>query len=363
MEQTDLIIVGAGPAGLCAALVAADCGLEVVVLDRQDQAGGQLVKQTHKFFGSERHKAGTRGIVIAEELSDRVMQHPRIQLLLESEVLGYYPDNVVTYEASDGSYNWIKGRRLLLATGASESNLLFPNNDLPGIYGAGAVQTLMNVQGLRPGERVLMVGAGNIGLIVTYQLLQAGVEVVAVVEAAERIGGYSVHASKIRRMGVPILTRHTVRKAIGDEVLQQVVTCKLDADWNVIPGTDEIVDVDVLCLAVGLSPLTELLWQAGCKMELVRELGGYVARIDANLQTSVAGIYVAGDAAGIEEASSAMSNGRLAGYAIANSLGLCPDFEARSADVRRDLEQLRSGPAGAKIRAGLDLLRREVTCH
>ena len=97
--------------------------------------------------------------------------------------------------------------KIILATGASEKFLEFPGNDLPGIYGAGAVQTLMNVAGVKPAERVLMVGAGNIGLIVSYQLMQAGVEVAGIIEAAPKIGGYLVHASKIRLSGLGIRSK------------------------------------------------------------------------------------------------------------------------------------------------------------
>lgn len=160
---------------------------------------------------------------------------------------------------------------------------------LPGIYGAGAVQTLMNVAGVKPAEKVLMVGAGNIGLIVSYQLLQAGVEVAGIVEAAPRIGGYLVHASKIRRAGVPILTGHTVKEAYGKDKLEGVIVCKLDEKFQQIPGTEQDIPCDTLCLAVGLTPLTELCWQAGCEMAFIRELSGHVPLVDENLETTVPG--------------------------------------------------------------------------
>ena len=108
----------------------------------------------------------------------------------------------------------IKQKRLLLLRGgASEKFLAFENNDLPGIYGAGAVQTLMNLYGVLPGQEIMMVGSGNIGLIVSYQLLQAGVKVKAIIEAAPTIGGYKVHASKIRRLGNPHLYTNNDQKS------------------------------------------------------------------------------------------------------------------------------------------------------
>ena len=119
------------------------------------------------------------------------------------------------------------------------------------------------------------------------------------------------------------------------------------------PGTEKHFDVDVMCLAVGLSPLTEMLWQAGCQMSFVPELGGHVPLRDENMETTVPGIYVAGDASGVEEASSAMIMGRLAGLAAAHSLAYCADFQERKMQALKELEELRSGPAGSKVKRGL----------
>jgi sarcosine oxidase subunit alpha len=360
MRQTEIAVVGAGPAGLSAALAAASCGARVTLIDREDRLGGQLVKQTHKFFGSQKQRAGIRGIAIGTDLADRAMSDPNIDVMLECTALAYYSDNVLTLEQRE-KYIKMKAQRLVVTTGASEKMLPFPNNDLPGIYGAGAVQTLMNVHGVKPGQRVLMIGAGNIGLIVSYQLLQAGVGVAAVVEALPRIGGYAVHASKIRRMGVPILTSHSVKEAHGKDVLEGATVWRIGPDWQGIPGTEKYIECDVMCLAVGLSPLTELLWQAGCEMKYVGALGGHVAIHDDNLETTAKGVFVAGDASGVEEASSAMVGGRLAGYSAAASLGRCPDFQQKKAEALEQLSELRAGPTGEKIRKGLMALRGEAS--
>ncbi|MGE5631075.1 MAG: NAD(P)/FAD-dependent oxidoreductase, partial [Caulobacteraceae bacterium] len=244
-----------------------------------------------------------------------------------------------------------------VTTGASEKFLTFPNNDLPGIYGAGAVQTLMNVHGVAPGNSVVMVGAGNIGLIVSYQLMQAGIKVKAIIDAAPRIGGYLVHASKVRRMGVPIMPSYTIKYAHGKEKLEKVTIWKLDEKWQPIPGTEQDIEADVMCISVGLSPLAELLWQIGCDMKFVPELGGHVPLRNEELETSKKGIFVAGDVAGVEEASSAMVEGRLAGLCAAKALGYVKgDFEAQKKDYLDQLNSLRSGPVGEKIRKGLSQL-------
>lgn len=354
MKTTDIAIIGAGPAGLMAAIAAGKAGARVLLLERSEFLGGQLIKQTHKFFGSKNEHAGERGIAIAGLLVKEALNQPSVTVLNNATVLGYYQEDGVLTVKHEGAFVTIKAKKIIVATGASEKTLAFPGNDLPGVYGAGAVQTLMNVHGVLPGKRLLMVGAGNIGLIVAYQLLQAGVEVAGIIEAAPKIGGYLVHAAKIRRAGIPIYTSHTIAAAYGSPSLTGVSVCRLDADWQPVPGSQFDITADGLCLAVGLTPLTELLWQAGCNMAWVPELGGYVPLRNDRLLTTHPDIYVAGDVAGIEEASAAMVEGKLAGLSAAASLGLAlSSLEQEYAEARSQLAALRAGEVSAKIRNGL----------
>jgi len=353
MTEVEILVIGGGPAGLCAAVKAAQSGAQVLILERNELPGGQLVKQTHMFFGSEKQYASVRGIDIAPKLINEIAELDKVELKTQATALGIYEDGVVTAEIK-GEYTHIKPKKIIVATGASEKTLVFPNNDLPGIYGAGAVQTLMNVYGVKPGNNVLMVGAGNIGLIVSYQLAQAGVKVKAIIDAAPQIGGYLVHAAKVQRLGIPILAGYTVKEAIGTDCIQKAVIVKLDKNWQPVEGTEIEYDVDVMCIAVGLSPLAELLWQAGCDMKYVSELGGFVPVRAKTLQTSVNGIYVAGDVCGVEEATSAMVEGYLAGLAAAESLGYKNEMMAdQRQDYIEQLESLRGGHVGEKILAGL----------
>ncbi|GAB6181045.1 hypothetical protein JCM14036_23640 [Desulfotomaculum defluvii] len=353
MKQAEIAIVGGGPAGLAAANHAARAGAHVILIDRNDYLGGQLIKQTHRFFGSKQQRASERGISIARDLNDQVMENPKIQVMTEATALGYYEDGVLLVE----QYNKIiaiKPQKLIIATGGAEKTLLFTNNDLPGVYGAGAVQTLVNVFGVKPGNKVLMVGAGNIGVIVSYQLLQAGIEVAAIIEGAPRIGAYWVHAAKVVRAGIPILTSHTILKAHGEKEVSGATIAQINENWQPIPGTEKEIDADVICLSVGLTPITELLWQANCRMVYVPELGGNVPMRNEQLETSVPGIYVAGDAAGIEEASAAMMEGSLAGLNAAESLGYTNEaLRQDKNNFNNQLAGLRSGPVGEKIRNGL----------
>jgi sarcosine oxidase subunit alpha len=353
-----LAVVGAGPAGLSAALAASKFGVDTAVFDENGKIGGQLIKQTHMFFGSKAQYASVRGIDIgARLLSDMA---GKVRLFNETPVVGYYaPFQMAAVHKK--RLHRVVAEKIIVATGASENMLTFSNNDLPGVYGAGAVQTLMNVHGILPGKRVLMVGAGNVGVIVAYQLLQAGVEVAAVIEAAPATGAYQVHASKIRRCGVPILTRHTVKEVIGKNHVEGAIVVRVDEKWNPVPGTERTYPVDVICLAVGLRPTVELLDQMGCKMKNVLELGGEVPVRNQWMETSVDGIYVAGDASGIEEASCAMLEGRLAGLDIAEKMtGLSEPIRGLKDQTLRELRELRAGPFGEKNRIGEKKLHEEA---
>jgi len=358
--DVDILVIGAGPAGLCAGIEAANQNAKVLIVDENQVVGGQLVKQTHKFFGSKQEKAGTRGIEIAKELEKEVFdlqKKGKINLMLDSTVIGYYEKDkkdyhkfgVVKREKYENTLYEVNCKAAVFACGAMENMLLFPGNDLPGVYGAGAVQTLMNVYGVKPGNRVLMVGAGNVGLIVSYQLLQAGIEVDRVVEAAPKIGGYNVHAAKLRRCGVPIITSCSIKEVYGDGKVEGAVVVKLDEQWKPIKGTEEKVKCDTICLAVGLTPSTRLLFQTGVKNVFLPEAGGYVALHDDYMQTSVKGIYVAGDASAIEEASTAMVEGKIAGLAAAVSLGFDKNKNLLE-KYKLELKNLRAGPFGEKPR-------------
>ena len=356
IEKVELIIVGGGPAGLSAALAAANYGVNVILVEEREFLGGQLVKQTHRFFGSEKEYAGTRGLKISNLLVKEIKENEHIKVLTSSRVLGIYKDKIVTILTNNKMMKYFP-KALILATGASEKFLAFENNDLPGVFGAGAVQTLMNLYGVSPAKKILMVGSGNIGLIVSYQLLQAGVEVACVIEAAPKIGGYSVHASKLRRMGVPILTSHTIKKAVGKDKVEGAIICQLDSSWREIIDTDQFIKCDAICLSVGLTPLTDLLRQTNIKTVYISELGGYIPIRDENMETNIKNLFVAGDVSGIEEATSAIIEGQIAGLNVAKRINKNVKYqleiEKQIMEAKEELELLRAGPVGEKVRKGL----------
>jgi len=351
MIETEFAVVGAGPAGLSAALEAGRAGVKTLVIDENQASGGQLFKQIHKFFGSKEHWAGTRGIEIGNRL---LMESEKagVKVMLDTVAWGIFDGGKVLALKQNEGIRRVHAQNILLATGASENALAFPGWTLPGVLGAGAAQTLVNLHRVLPGMKVLMVGSGNVGLIVSYQLLQAGAKIVAVVEALPKIGGYGVHASKIRRMGVPILVSHTVKEAAGDGKVERAIVTQIDEQWHPVPGTEREFEVDTICMAVGLHPLAELAWIAGCQFAYIAELGGHVPLHGKNMETTIPGLYVAGDAAGIGEATAAMEEGRLVGVDVARRLGRLSDREAEMlvSEIESRIESIRSGPFGDMLR-------------
>ncbi len=303
-HQTRVLILGGGPAGLCAAMELGRLGVEVLVIDDKPELGGKLTLQTHQFFGSVAECwAGTRGVDIAQILSDEVALLPSVTIWLEATAVGVFADGKVGVVTPDG-YRLVAAEALLHSLGAREKSLSFPGCDLPGVFGAGAFQTLVNRDLIRSSRKLFVLGGGNVGLIGAYHALQAGIDVVGLVEALPEVGGYKVHADKIRRLGVPIWTRHTVARAHpdqGSERLGRVTIAEIDDRFQPVAGSERTFEVDTLLIAVGLNPCDELLLKS-------RDLGLKV--------------YAAGDSAEIAEASAAIFSGRITGRQIARDLGV-----------------------------------------
>jgi len=348
MRRYEMICVGAGPAGLAAAVEAASHGVQVNAFDENERPGGQLFKQIHKFFGSSEHRAKERGFNIGNSLLSEAKELG-VEVSLNSVVLGIYENGAMNVMIGD-RIEQVKAPKTLVATGASENMIPFPGWTLPGVIGAGAAQTMANIHGIRPGNDILMVGSGNVGVIVSYQMMQAGSRVAAVIDAAPKIGGYAVHAAKIARVGVPFMMSHTIKKAHGKDRVEGATVIQVDDSWQPIAGTEKRFDVDTICIAVGLNPMTQLLRMAGCKMAYVPVLGGRIPAHDVNLETSIKGIYVAGDISGIEEASTAIIEGRIAGLAIAHSLGYLDEksFLEQRVQQYEGMQGLRSDSHGER---------------
>ncbi len=317
-----VLILGGGPAGLCAAVELGRLGIEVLILDDKPELGGKLTLQTHGFFGSVADcHAGTRGTKIGHLLAEEVEALPSVTAWTEATALGLFGDAKVGVATREG-YRLVSADTLLIAMGAREKALSFPGCDLPGIYGAGAFQTLVNRDLVAASRKLFILGGGNVGLIGAYHALQAGIDVVGLVEALPKCGGYKVHADKIKRLGVPIWTSHTVIKASGEETLESVTIARIDERFRVVEGTEQTFAADTLLIAVGLSPVDEILQKA-------REYGLKV--------------FSAGDSDEVAEASAAIFSGRIEGRRVARELGVPIEIPESWEDLAATLRS-RPGP-------------------
>jgi sarcosine oxidase subunit alpha len=299
--RVPVLVIGGGPAGLSAAIELGKLGIEALIIDDKHRLGGKLVLQTHRFFGSiDAVYAGTRGIDIATRLEADVRSFSSLRVWLQTTALAVFSDRKVGVLRDNGSYVFIVPEILLVTAGAREKNLAFPGNTLPGVYGAGAFQTLVNRDLVKPSSRLFIVGGGNVGLIAGYHALQAGIPVVGLVEVMPECGGYKVHRDKLVRLGVPVHASHTIVSANGQDSVESVTIARVDDRFRPVTGTERSLACDTVLIAVGLDPISEF-------YEKAREFG----------MTA----FAAGDAEEIAEASAAIFSGKIRGLEVAGALG------------------------------------------
>jgi NADPH-dependent 2,4-dienoyl-CoA reductase/sulfur reductase-like enzyme/Fe-S-cluster-containing hydrogenase component 2/bacterioferritin-associated ferredoxin len=296
-----VLIIGGGPAGLSAAIELGKLGIQALLIDDKHRLGGKLVLQTHRFFGStDAVYAGTRGIDIATRLEKELGKYNSVEVWLHSTCLAVFSDRKVGILRNGDEYVLVSPQVVLVATGARERFLAFMGNTLPGVYGAGAFQTLVNRDLIKPAEKLFIVGGGNVGLIAGYHALQAGIEVVGLAEALPECGGYKVHKDKLIRMGVPVYTSHTILSANGDDKVESVTIAKVDDKFQPIAGSEQSFVCDSVLIAVGLESVNEF----------------YTKAVEYGVK-----VFNAGDAEEIAEASAAMFSGKIKGLEIARALG------------------------------------------
>ncbi|MHA2399165.1 MAG: FAD-dependent oxidoreductase [Promethearchaeota archaeon] len=318
----EVLVIGGGPAGLSATQKLGENNLEVILIDDKDHLGGKLVLQTHKFFGSTKDVyAGKRGIEIAKILTSSIQSMPSIQVWLNSVCLAVFSDGYIGILRNNEEYVLVKPNYLLVATGAREKMLVFPGNTLPGVYGAGAFQTLVNRDFVKAAKRVFIVGGGNVGLIAGYHAIQAGIEVIGLIEAMPQCGGYKVHEDKLRRLSVPIYTNHTILTANGQGKVESITIGKLDKKSEIILDSERTFECDTILIAVGLNSVDEFYLKA-------QEYG-----LDA---------WVAGDAQEIAEASAAIFTGKIEAIKMLKEMGL--NITEDLIQLQRSAEIMKSKP-------------------
>ena len=302
--RTDVAIIGAGPAGLACREALKELGLNSIVIDSNDKIGGQFLMQTHAFFffEKERRFGGMRGFDIAKTLAgddhSGIFLHSTVWDILQNK-------RIAVKDMLNHKNFYVEAQALIVATGAVPFMPTFENDDVPGVYTAAVVQKMMNAEFTLLGKNILTVGAGNIGYLTSYQLMQAGAKVKAILEAMPHEGGFPVQANRIRRLGIPIYTSHMLLKAIPNQDrtgITGAVVCECE-NFKPIPGTEKVIDgIDVINICTGLIPDNQLLTK-----------GQYT------FGKRCAGV---GDAVRIGEGTTAVLRGKQAAYEIAQELGV-----------------------------------------
>jgi NADPH-dependent 2,4-dienoyl-CoA reductase/sulfur reductase-like enzyme len=352
MKSRSVIIVGAGPAGMAAALAVIAAGLRPLVIDENPRPGGQIYRQPPTALEIHAAHKSTNPLVrsFCEQLKC-------MDLMLGAIAWGIFPPRHVAV-VHEGRSQVIETQHLIIAPGAHEYLPPFPGWTLPGVMTPGAAQGLVKTMGVRPGKRALIAGTGPFLLVVADQLHRAGVEIVGVVELASR--GEAFRAARgllanpgllweaarlhvrLRLARIPIHRGHVLIEARGTDEVREAVFAPCDADGRPHRSQARTVEVDTVCAGYGFVPRIQLAQLAGCRLRFTEELGGWTPEVIEDFQTSVPGIWVAGDGGGVAGALAAQLEGSITGFAVARQLRSLDEktFLSKTGPLRKRLARL-----------------------
>ena len=350
--HVDVLVVGAGPAGLAAAIAAREDGVDsLLVLEREHNPGGILRQCIHNGFGLHRFKEELTGPEYAQRDIDRA-RALNIDIQCDTTVLSVDADHTVTCVSAEHGVQVIQAKAIILAMGCRErprGALGTPGTRCAGIYSAGTAQKFVNLEGYMPGKRVVILGSGDIGLIMARRMTLQGAKVLACVEIMPYSSGLNRNIVQcLNDYDIPLYLSHTVTDIQGRERLTGVTVAKVDENRQPIPGTEIQFDCDTLLLSVGLIPENELSQGAGVALSPMTS----GAVVDDALQTSVPGIFACGNVLHVHDLVDHVSNESFrAGHAAA-AYARGTMAEARTIEVR-DGNGVR-GTVPQRIRQGID---------
>lgn len=365
----DVVIIGSGPAGLSAAIACRESDLDVLVIDEFPKPGGRLLGQLHQEPTGE----WWNGIKETEILLDKARS---LNTTIKCGVSCHHIEKIENGYLVHTSTELFETKNLLIATGAAETAAPIPGWTLPGVMSIGAAQVMTNVHRVKVGNKGIVAGVNVLSAAIARELQIAGIDLHSmalpvkntvtrdhghpgkVMEGLVRIahlapspflrfGSKFAQSAKIRDLatkfyppggfkmwGMPIHVRKAITQINGTDKVESVTISKVTTEGDVIPGTEEIVKVDFVCIAGGLYPLSELASVIGCPFRHIEELGGHVPVHNEQMETPLEGLYVAGNITGIESAKVARAQGTVAGYAIAKN-------QAKVEQAKQDVKAIR----------------------
>ena len=291
----DVVVIGSGPGGLAAAVAAKKEGAQdVLIIERDVELGGILLQCIHNGFGLETFKEDLPGPTYAERFVKEA-QAVGVEVLLDTMVLDITPQRRIYAASKRNGFIEIESRSIVLAMGCRERTrpqIRIPGSRPAGVYTAGTAQRWVNVEGYMPGNRVVILGSGDIGMIMARRLTFEGAKVERVLEVMDYLTGLTRnYVQCLLDFDIPLQLRHTVKRVIGNTHVEAIEAVQVDAKWNVVAGSEEVIPCDTLLLSVGLIPENELSRKAGVILDPIT--GGPV--VDDNFQTNVYGIFAAGN--------------------------------------------------------------------
>lgn len=338
MRSKELVIIGGGPAGVSAAVEAANRGVSVALIDESSALGGKVLRADEKAIG----RAGEIESRIGNRLFNEFTRaSDKIEVYLNTEVWSVHDDTIVELHAlreSDPQVRRIKAKTLLLATGAMDRTIPFPGWTLPGVFTVGGLNNFVK-RGVLPGKRVLVAGSGPLLLALAYNLIKGGAEVSAIVQttsvSALAARGWRLlmgagvsklwqgchYLWAIRGRRVPVYSSHAVIEAQGNGKVAGARIAKVDGDCRPMAGTEKLIPADVVAVSYGLIPELGLARLCGCEQRFDPQTGYWQISRDENFETTVSGIYTAGDGVRINGYASAMEEGRAAAISACARLG------------------------------------------
>ena len=335
-EAYDVVIIGAGPSGIGAAAVLAEYSLKVLLIDENNQIGGQIwrkpvYKPTGRFRGPQPPGLQLELSAVTDANKNN------LRIITPACVLGVFPEKHLLLSTPEESVKEIKARRIIFATGAREKVRPFKGWTLPGVMTLGAAQILLKYYGVLTSSEILIAGAGPLVYLLSSQIIGADGKVIAVLDrssSATMLNAIWVMAGQLPKIGqglfalgrlikkrVPIKHRMQVVEVKGKDKLQEVIAAKIAPDGSTVQGSQKRYETHLLACGNGFIPNIELPQLAGCDLTYATDMGGWIVKVDASMETSVSGVFAAGEITGIAGGDKALIEGQLAALSVLRQLG------------------------------------------